>query len=69
MPMFCIAFAQITTSDWSISDDCANVVYNLFFLLNNTFSRFDPIRGPKSHQITFEQLAPEDHVFDLRCVC
>ncbi len=24
----CNAFTQITTSDWSISDDCANVVYN-----------------------------------------
>ncbi len=30
MLMFCIAFTQ-TTSDWSISNDCANVIYNQRF--------------------------------------
>ncbi len=28
MPMFSIAFTQITTTECSISDDRANVVYN-----------------------------------------
>ncbi len=30
-----IAFTQITTSDWSISDDCVNVVYNQWLKKEN----------------------------------
>ena len=33
-------------------------LYNPFFLLKNTFSRFDPIRYPKSQWITFEKPGP-----------
>ncbi len=33
-------------------------IQNPLFLLNKQFSRFDPIRWPKSDQITFDQLAP-----------